>query len=307
MASAVFKTVARPHERSRVGSTPMHSRQQARCQVSGFSGEEPSERVIAEFGGGGQPVRLAGGQGETFRAGDVVLKRSGLEAEAEWTATLFDRIAGPGFRVPRPRRSHDGRFVVHGWCAWEYVAAEHAGPNGGRWAETIAVCRAFHAALANEPRPAFLDSRSDAWAEADRLTFGEQIESPLAPVAEAIGRLRRLLRPVAAPSQLVHGDFTANVLFAEGEQPCVIDFSPYWRPAPFALGVVVADAIAWAAADPSVANLCADVPAFGQWLARGALRRLWELDQHARRGRAVPEAAIRAYAPVVALAERLAG
>jgi len=27
VASAVFKTVARPHKRSRVGSTPMHSRQ----------------------------------------------------------------------------------------------------------------------------------------------------------------------------------------------------------------------------------------------------------------------------------------
>lgn len=34
VASAVFKTVARPHERSRVGSTPMHSRQGIESGVS---------------------------------------------------------------------------------------------------------------------------------------------------------------------------------------------------------------------------------------------------------------------------------
>ena len=269
--------------------------------------DPPPPHVLAAFGVEGAVTALAGGQGESFRAGAIVLKRTGDPAEGQWIGDRFSSLEGPGFRVPRPAPSRAGGWVVSGWTAFEFVEGPPAGPNGGRWAETIAAGRACHAALADEPRPTFLDSRSDAWAEADRLTFGERIESPLAPVAEAIGRLQRLLRPVAAPSQLVHGDFTANVLFAEGEQPCVIDFSPYWRPAPFALGVVVADAVAWAVVDPSIANLCSDVPAFGQWLARGALRRLWELDQHARRGRAVPEASIRAYAPVVALAERLAG
>jgi hypothetical protein len=86
-------------------------------------------------------------------------------------------------------------------------------------------------------------------------------------------------------SQLIHGDFTANVLLAADQPQCVIDFSPYWRPAEFALGVVVGDALTWGGADESILDLCSEVPDFPQWLARGVLRRTWELDQHARSGR----------------------
>lgn len=242
--------------------------------MSGISGQEPPDGVLEAFGGSGPSERLAGGQGETFRAGRIVVKPATNAEEAGWTAGLFERLEGPGFRVPRPVRSRRDGFVVDGWCAWEFIEAALAGRNGGRWPETIAACRAFHVAIANEPRPSFLDRRGDAWAEADRLAFGERPIEPLPPFREPIARLTRLLRPVDAPSQLIHGDFTANVLFADGEPPCVIDFSPYWRPAAFALGVVIGDALSWTDADPSIIDLCADVPdagaldtttGFGSW------------------------------------------
>ena len=268
----------------------------------------PPEAVLGAFGAAGPLERLAGGQGQTFRAGGVVLKRAGLAAEAELTGGLFERLGGPGFRVPRPVRALDGRFVQtgngsaetaptvgrgyrdgeDGWCAWEYVDAEHAGRNGGRWPETIAACRAFHDALAREPAGAWqgvFAVRSDPWSAADRLTFGEAHEEPLPAFEPLVRRLTARLRPLDAPSQLIHGDFTANVLFADGEPPCVIDFSPYWRPAAFALGVVVADAVAWAGADPVIKELCGDVADFEQWIVRGLLRRVWECEQHTRRGR----------------------
>jgi hypothetical protein len=41
-----------------------------------------------------------------------------------------------------------------------------------------------------------------------------------------IDALERRLRPIGLPSQLVHGDITGNVLFAQGRPPAVIDFSP---------------------------------------------------------------------------------
>lgn len=247
----------------------------------------PPAAVLRSFGVVGELQRLAGGQGEAFRAGAMVLKRAELEAEAELTGELFERLDGPGFRVPRPVRGRDGQFVQGGWCAWEYVDGAHAGPNGGRWAETIAACRAFHEALAREPAgrwPGVLALRSDPWWAADRMTFGEADEEPLAAFEPLIRRLNAGLGPVEAQSQLLHGDFTANVLFAEGESPCVIDFSPYWRPAPFALGIVVADAVAWAGAEPAIKDLCADVDDFEQWIARALLRRVWECDQHTRGG-----------------------
>ncbi|MGE3074527.1 MAG: phosphotransferase [Dehalococcoidia bacterium] len=266
----------------------------------------PPPAVLEAFRASAVPAPLQGGQGTSFRAGSIVLKPVEFPYD-EASARLFEQLEGDGFRVPKPVRARDGRFVVNGWSAAEFIDGEHAGPNGGRWPETIAACIAFHAALANvpfEPWKGLLASRTDAWAEADRLAFGDHSIEPLPQFLEAIARLTRLLQPSHSTSQLIHGDFTANVLFAEGQLPCVIDFSPYWRPAPFALGVVVADAIAWAGADESILELCSEVAEFPRWLALGALRRAWELDQHARRGRQYTEAEIHAYEPAIALAER---
>lgn len=264
----------------------------------------PSPRILAAFGAVGSAVSLPGGQGTSFRAGEIVLKAAGMEDEAIATAELFERLGGPGFRVPKPVPTRDGRWLCEGWSAWRYVEARPAGPNGGRWQDTLDACRAFHAALATEPKPAFLARRDDAWSAADRLAFGEEIAEPLPFVAETIRRLSMLRKPVHALSQLIHGDFTGNVLFAEGELPWVIDFSPYWRPAEFALAVVVSDAISWTAADPAIVDLCADVLDFDQWLVRATLRRVWEIDQHARRGRKGMERYLAEYLPTTALLER---
>jgi uncharacterized protein (TIGR02569 family) len=276
----------------------------------------PPDAVLQAFGARGPATLLPGGQGKTFQAhvraasgsspNTIVLKRTSFAREAELTAELFERLDGPGFRVPRPVRSRAGGCVYEGWTAWGHIDGSHAGPNGGRWPETIAACRAFHAALANEPdgtwRPV-LQQRTDPWSVSDRLTFGELVAAPIVPLREIIARLERLLEPVKARPQLIHGDFTANVLFADGERPCVIDFSPYWRPAEFALGVVVADAIAWAGAGREVVDLCADVPRFRAWLARGTLRRVSESDQHTRAGKANGEASGLAYLPVAEILE----
>jgi len=267
----------------------------------------PSPVVLAAFGASSVATPLPGGQGTSFRAGSLVLKPVEFPYE-EQSALLFERLEGSGFRVPRPVRASDDRFVVNGWTATEFIDAHDPGPNGGNWPETIAACRAFHAALATvpiEPWREVFDLRTDPWAEADRLTFGERTVDPLNHFRGPIARLTRLLRPMQVPSQLIHGDFTANVLFAHGELPCVIDFSPYWRPAEFALGVVVADAITWGGADESILDLCADVPDFAQWLARGVLRRIWELDQHSRCGRTYSADHLAANVPAILVVEGL--
>jgi uncharacterized protein (TIGR02569 family) len=283
-----------------------------RVRVPGVSPEEiptslesgPSPAVLAGFGCQFPVVSLPGGQGTSFRAGNIVLKAAGMEEEAIATAELFARLKGPGFRVPKPLKTNAGEWLCHGWSAWRFVDARPAGPNGGRWQETLDACRAFHAALAGEPRPAFLERRDDAWSAADRLAFGEEIAEPLPFAADTIRRLTVLQRPVHARSQLIHGDFAGNVLFADGEPPCVIDFSPYWRPVEFALAVIVSDAISWTAADSEIIDLCADVLDFDQWLVRATLRRVWQLDQHARRGREGMERYLAEYLPTTALHER---
>ena len=91
------------------------------------------------------------------------------------------------------------------------------------------------------------------------------------------GQLRSLLaalRPVRLPSQLIHGDLGGNVLFADGEPPAVIDFSPYWRPAGLALAVAAVDALMWGGASPAALDELDGEPELDQLLARALVYRL---------------------------------
>jgi hypothetical protein len=79
---------------------------------------------------------------------------------------------------------------------------------------------------------------------------------------------------VRLPAQLIHGDLGGNVLFAPGEPPAVIDFSPYWRPAGLALAIAAVDALTWSGADPAILDQLADQPELDQLLARAHVGRL---------------------------------
>jgi len=264
--------------------------------------EQPPAHVLAAFGASEQPLPLTGGQETTWRSGDVVLKPlDRAEAEVAWQAELFDSLACKGFRVARSLRAADGSLVADGWCASELLMGRHV---ERRWAEVIAVGERFHAALASVPRPDFLDHRSDRWSISDRIAWGELSADEYTHVKH-VPRLLAVLRPLAAPSQLIHGDLTGNVLFEDGLPPAVIDFVPYWRPPAFASAIVVADALVWEGADEHLLAAVADIDDFPQYLLRALVfravtDRLFRLDEPLRPDSADP------YLPAVELACRLA-
>ncbi|MGD9485860.1 aminoglycoside phosphotransferase [Streptomyces sp. TRM70308] len=209
-------------------------------------GAAPPRAVLDAFGVHGAPVPLAGGQGRSVLVGGFVFKPAeGAADEVEWATSLFETLVpDSGFRVPRPLRAADGRSVVDGWTAGEFLTGE-PGPRG-RWADVLSAGRAFHAALRRHPRPAFLDRHTHPWAVADRVAWGERDIDVIEDLAAPFSALLELRRPVKrGAAQLVHGDLTGNVLFAPNEAPAVIDFSPYWRPPVFAEAVVIADGLLW--------------------------------------------------------------
>jgi prepilin-type processing-associated H-X9-DG protein len=215
----------------------------------------PSPAVLASFGAdaGGAPVWLPGGGGTAWRAGEMVLKPAGNPRVARWTADLYLSLSGhqdPGFRVPRPLRSGTGDWIAldpatgasagtpaEAWVAWQWLPGEPAAWAGRspRWPQLTEASRAFHAALDGRPAPPWLGTDGSPWTVGDQVAWGER--DPGSVLADAPGpldgQLRGLLpalRPVRLPCQLIHGDLGGNVLFADGEPPAVIDFSPYWRP-----------------------------------------------------------------------------
>jgi uncharacterized protein (TIGR02569 family) len=170
--------------------------------------------------------------------GDLVLKPADLgEEELRWQEEALGRIGRDGFRFAPPLRAANGSLLVEGWSARAWLPGGH---GERRWREIIAAGERFHAALSSVTRPGFLDRRTDPWASGDRVAWGEVPASDFADMRH-IARLTSALTPVDVPSQLIHGDLTGNVLFADGLPPAIIDFSPYWRPTAFATAIVVGD------------------------------------------------------------------
>lgn len=235
----------------------------------------PPAAVLHAFGATDPPALLPGGIGATWRSGGVVLKRSGdTLAWAEWEARVLSAVRTDRVRVPQPRRAIDGAYVVDGWMARDFVAGSH---HRRRWPEIIEAGDAVHAALAAIPdsvaRPP-TGARDDPWSIADRVAWDEQPVPPVMALGDpSLIGLLDARRPVAARRQLVHGDLTGNVLFAEGMPPAVIDFSPYWRPAAYAIGVVVADAVVWEGADLTLVDHVAGRSEMGQCLVRALIFR----------------------------------
>jgi uncharacterized protein (TIGR02569 family) len=233
--------------------------------------QPPSRLVLAAFGAAGaQPVPLGGGQGTSWLAADLVLKPADLgPEELAWQARVYSQVSCDGFRLARPRAAAGGSLSVDGWCATEYVAGQH---EQRRWAEIIAVGERFHAALRDIPRPGFLDYRASPWATGDRVAWGERPADEFMHVSY-LAQLTSAIRPVSAPSQLIHGDLSGNVLFHDQLPPAIIDFSPYWRPAAWASAIVVADALVWEGADNRILSAVGHIEDFGQYLIRALIFR----------------------------------
>lgn len=260
---------------------------------------EPPGHVLSAFGADGPLTPLPGGRGLAWRAGTLVVKPADTGEEAlAWEAATLARASNEQLRVAMPRRSARGGFLVDGWMASSFCAGSH---QSGRWLDIIAAGDRLHAALARVGRPAFVLTRDDPWSEADRAAWGEV---PLTMYREAphVANLATLLAPVDGASQVIHGDLTGNVLFADSLPPAVIDFAAYWRPAAYAAAIVVADALSWEGATPEDLASATSGRGFGQLLARALLFRIitdWITDADAAPLRAV------AYAPAVDLAIRL--
>ncbi|MEV0097277.1 aminoglycoside phosphotransferase [Streptomyces sp. NPDC050738] len=235
----------------------------------------PPPSVLDAFGVEGNPVSLVGGQGRSVLVSGFVFKPAeGTDDEVEWATSLFEKLApSDGFRVPRPLRAVDGRSVVNGWTASEFLTGE-PGPKG-HWTGVLSAGCAFHAALREYPRPDFLSRHTHPWAVGDRVAWGEQDVAVTGDLAEPLSALLELRRPVEQEAaQLIHGDLTGNVLFAMNEVPAVIDFSPYWRPPVFAEAIVVADGLLWFDLPSDLVTGGSNHPDWQQMLIRALIFRL---------------------------------
>jgi uncharacterized protein (TIGR02569 family) len=235
----------------------------------------PPEHVLTAFSASAAELeRMPGGRSRTWRAGSTVIRPVDDPAEASWLATVFEQRHVPGVRIARPVRSTDGRWVVSGWTAHRFVS----GSAAPRFDEARQAGLALHEAIVDVPEPRFLRERSDLHSWADRLAWGEVLDTEgrlgHGHGATLYRELAAQRRPVTAPNQIVHGDLHGNVLFAGDAAPAVIDLTPYWRPGGWAIGVLAVDAVACVGAPIELLGEWSDGPDWPQLVRRAALFRL---------------------------------
>ncbi|CAA9337796.1 MAG: hypothetical protein AVDCRST_MAG34-910 [uncultured Nocardioidaceae bacterium] len=209
--------------------------------------------MLRAFGVEGPARPLAGGQGSSWLAGELVLKPGGGPVH-EWLAEALADVVADGFRLALPVRTLHGTWSWKGWTAarrLEGTEPDHSISTSSTWLPVVEAGRAFHRAVAHLDRPDCLEARDDRWAVADRAAWGEQVLQLRPDLADLGRRLQRALEPLGSP-QVVHADLTGNVLFSPTLPPAVIDISPLWRPPEYAEGVVVADALCWHGAPASL-------------------------------------------------------
>jgi uncharacterized protein (TIGR02569 family) len=258
----------------------------------------PPDAVLVAFDVTDDPVVLPGGKGRTWRAGRLAVKPVEFLAESLWRAEVLAGLPPSArFRVARPVRARDGQWVAQGWEACQLVAGE---PDVRRPDDVLRAASAFHAAIANVPRPAFLDHRDDPWSRGDRVAWEEHPVRASPPAMNLLAPLLRARRPVALAAQAVHGDLPGNVLFAAGLPPAIIDWPVCWRPTSWAAAVAVADALCWYDAAPDLVTRWSHLPEWGQMLVRALIYRIVTHDLASGPAGWTPDQVV-AYRPAVGL------
>jgi hypothetical protein len=132
-----------------------------------------------------------------------------------------EHTVGGELRLSLPIRSRSGKLIVDGFTAFPYFTGEH---QPRRWLELAGIARDFAALFAEVERPDFIDTRTHAWARADRFAWGEDDGPPIA--APHVAKLLSARRQVFDPPGIIHGDLTGNVLFDSALPPVVRNDQP---------------------------------------------------------------------------------
>ena len=218
----------------------------------------PPDHVLDLFVADGVLEPLAGGQGTSWRAGDLVLSPGRDATQLAWLAFVQARLAvrldeevPRSIRLALPVPARDGRIVVDGWAATRF---EPGATPCSDLPTLRATAHLLHArlAIAVPERPDGLDARTDQWAVGERLAYDGDAAVRAADDRPEPGHRDLVVALVATldgsdlgREQLVHADLAGNVLLDATGTPLVIDLSTAWRSPLWAEAVCVLDAVLW--------------------------------------------------------------
>lgn len=196
---------------------------------------------IAKFTIVNSAQRLAGGQNESLRVGNLVLKQVYEAEKYIWLGTSLNQIDFRDLQVAVPVKSRQGNFVEDNIGATEYFEAQFFSDRLG---QKLKACRKLNSIISNISKPSGFDSWENPWTKAQGIAWSQSTSSDLEIPAE-IKSLLNMRSRLEMPNQLVHVDLAGNILFDKNENPVVIDFTPGFYPKEYAEVLLLVDSIAW--------------------------------------------------------------
>jgi uncharacterized protein (TIGR02569 family) len=199
--------------------------------------------ILADFGIAGPFEKLTGGQGNSVRVGNFVLKPIEEPDKYSWTGAVLELISSHDLEISKPIRSLSGNFVQNGYGVTQFIEGEfYPGEIGMK----IKACRLLHKLVESIKQPPQWSTWTSPWQWANQVA-SDEIEPPGDSDIRSISLIKKIklhYKPVNLPVQLIHSDLAGNILFNKFN-PVVIDFSPDFRPAAYAEILLITDSIAW--------------------------------------------------------------
>lgn len=187
-------------------------------------------------------VPLIGGQGNSWRVGDFVLKPH--EESYEGISMMVNQLHPANFRISRHHKTRDGSFTHWGWGCTCFELGEEV---TGRIREKYTVAQELHGLFGTIQKPTGWKPSDSPWSQAHQIVWWER-ELPQnihTEIYRIIQAAMNHLKPLTLSNQIIHWDLCGNILFHETLPPVVIDFSLDYRPREYAEAILIADSIAW--------------------------------------------------------------
>jgi len=221
----------------------------------------PAHVIDAFQGEEGIPEPAGHAWDNGWRVGSVAYSRSGGVATG-WSAKLRTTLQVDGVRIARPVRSTDGRFVVAGWKASQWIQGDLA----RRVDETVGVALRLADALAGQPTPPEPEGE-DPFVLADRRAWEETAPE---------------YRDIDGPVQVGHADLLACTVYHGTQAPAVTDLVPFAAPRPhgYTAALVIVDGLIAGAVDDAIVDRFRHLPDIDQLLLRAVAYRRHVNDLH---------------------------
>ena len=201
------------------------------------------KEILDIFGISGKTEHLSGGQGQSVRVGDFVIKPIEETEKYSWAGSVLESLSTHSLAIAKPIRSKNGNFVENGYGVTHYLAGEF---SRGYISEKIAACQLLNQLLENIEQPEQWNSWHSAWQWANQIAWGENHLPQNTDIRsiDLIENIKSKYEHINLTNQLIHSDLAGNILF-DGIKPVLIDFSPEFRPSTYSEILLITDSIAW--------------------------------------------------------------